>query len=218
MIAQNPLLPVPLGILILGFGGHARAVADVALSMGVQHLVFEETQARPGECFRGFDVVKRWDAPLPEGWAAFGAAGDGKDREAQHVRISALGWPLATLVASSANLGVDCHLGRGSMVGHQAHVGPLAKMGVGCIINSGAVVDHESVIGDFAHISVNATVAGRCRIGRHVMLGAGAVVIDKISIGDCIVVGAGAVVNCPLVRKGTYVGVPARPLVRKRSG
>lgn len=217
MIVQSPLMPLPVGLLILGFGGHARAVADVALSMGIRHLAFEEYQARAGECFHGFEVVQCWDIPLPDGWAAFGAAGNGEDREAQHGRISAFGWPLATLVAPSASLGVDCQLGPGSMVGHQAHVGPLARIGTGCIINSGAVVDHESVIGDFTHVSVNTTVAGRCSIGSHVTLGAGAVVIDKVSISDGIVVGAGAVVTRPLVRKGTYVGVPARHLIGDRS-
>lgn len=205
----------PQGLLILGFGGHARAVADVALAMGITQLAFEDKKARPGESFNGYQVRARWDEPLPEGWAAFGASGNGVEREAQWCRINAADWPRATLIAPSASVGVGCQLGPGSIVGHQAHIGPKVKVGVGCIINSGAVVDHEAVVGDFTHVSINATVAGRCQIGRQVMLGAGAVVIDKVCVGGGIVVGAGTVVISDIWEPGTYVGVPARMLLKK---
>ena len=36
----------PLGLYILGFGGHARSVADIALAMGVQQLVFQPLRSR----------------------------------------------------------------------------------------------------------------------------------------------------------------------------
>lgn len=201
--------PMPQGLLILGFGGHARAVADVALAMGITQLAFEDAHARPGEHFQGYPVRAAWVGQLPPGWAAFAAAGHGEDRSIQCRRIDAEGWTMATLIAPSASLGVGCCVGRGSMVGQQAHLGPEAHVGAGCIINSGAVVDHESHIGDFSHVSVNATVAGRCRIGRHVMIGAGATVIDKRIVEDIITVGAGAVVIRDLLKPGTYVGVPA---------
>lgn len=204
--------PHPGGLLILGFGGHARAVADVAIAMGITELAFEDASARSGEHFQGFQVVPVWELPLPDGWMAFGAAGHSAQRQAQLARIRTAGWPLATLVAPSASLGAGCTIGPGTIVGQQAHVGPMAMVGDGCIINSGAVVDHESKVGDFTHISVNASVAGRCSIGCNVMLGAGATVIDKVTIGDGIVLGAGTVVVKNLIQSGTYVGVPARLL------
>ena len=40
-----------------------------------------------------------------------------------------------------------------------------------------ALVDHESTVGDYAHVAVNATVAGRCAVGRNTLIGAGAVVV-----------------------------------------
>jgi UDP-N-acetylbacillosamine N-acetyltransferase len=64
----------------------------------------------------------------------------------------------------------------------------MAVVGRGVIINTAAVVEHDCVIGDFTHISVNATVARRCRIGSLVLLGAadgvtlaaGSTVIDDV--------------------------------------
>lgn len=207
--SSNEALSLPRGLLILGFGGHARAVADVALSMGVSHLAFEQEGAREDEHFQGFKVYPYWEGGVPNSWAVFCAAGDGAEREKQCTRVIEAGWSLATLISPRASLGVGCHISPGCFVGHQAHIGPMARMGMGCIINSGAVVEHETELKDFVHVSVNATVAGRCKIGRQVWLGAGSIIIDKVVIGEHVVVGAGAVVIADLPESGTYVGVPA---------
>ncbi|MBZ9982788.1 MULTISPECIES: NeuD/PglB/VioB family sugar acetyltransferase [unclassified Mesorhizobium] len=196
------------GLFILGFGGHARSVGDIALSSGFDDLIFIDDQAKAGEEFAGFPAV----AVLPSnasgaGWFMFPGSGDNARRRAQCG--SAL-VPLAMLVAPTASVGRQCEIGQGSLVAHQAHIGPLTKVGRGVIINSGAVVDHECVIGDFSHISVNATVAGRCRIGTQVLVGAGATVIDRLSICDNVIIGAGATVVRDIEVPGVYTGTPAR--------
>ncbi|TPN40293.1 acetyltransferase [Mesorhizobium sp. B1-1-9] len=195
-------------LFILGFGGHARSVGDIALSSGFDDLLFIDDQAQEGEEFAGFPAV----TVLPNnaadaGWLMFPGSGDNARRRVQC--DSAL-LPLATLVAPTASVGTQCDIGHGSLIAHQAHLGPLTKVGRGAIINSGAIVDHESIIGDFSHISVNATVAGRCRIGAEVTVGAGATVIDGISICDNVIVGAGATVVRDIEAPGVYIGTPAR--------
>ncbi|MDN6857392.1 acetyltransferase [Pseudomonas sp. CAN2814] len=210
---HSDTLPTPLaGLLILGFGGHARSVADVALAAGIRELRFVDSNAREGENFLGFPVLSHWDAALPEGWAAFSAAGDNARREQQIEAIEAAGWPLASVIAPSATLGVDSQIAPGCFIGQQAHVGPVARIARGCIINSGAIVEHESEVGEFSHVAVNACVAGRSRTGRRNFIGAGATVIDGVSLGDDITIGAGGVVTASIESAGVYVGVPARPL------
>jgi len=44
-------------LLILGFGGHARSVADVALSSGMPCLRFYDVSARVGEQFNDFPAI-----------------------------------------------------------------------------------------------------------------------------------------------------------------
>jgi UDP-N-acetylbacillosamine N-acetyltransferase len=199
-------------LLILGFGGHARSVADIALCSGMHCLRFYDVNARIGEQFNGFPAIAILPKVLPDGWAFLPAAGDNDARQQQ------LGWfaadRLATLISPRAYLGVMVSVGAGSLVAHSAHLGPAVEVGSGAIINTGAIVDHESTVGDSSHISVGATVAGRCRIGRRVMIGAGAIVRDGLCIGDDIIIGAGAVVVSDLLQPGVYVGVPARPLRR----
>jgi len=198
------------GMLILGFGGHARSVTDVAIAAGVTKFCFVDANARVNEVFLDFPVVKQWNGALPAGWEAFSASGDSVQRKQHCELIKASGWSLATLIAPSATIGVGSTIDEGTFIAQQAHVGPMATIGMGCIVNTGAVVEHETTIGNFTHVSVNATVAGRCRIGCLSMIGAGATVIDGVTVVDSVVVGAGAVVHQSIAFPGIYVGVPAR--------
>jgi UDP-N-acetylbacillosamine N-acetyltransferase len=198
------------GIVFLGFGGHARAVADVALSLGYTSMVFVEESAQPGETFRGYSVQPALPAELPVGWSCFPTAGDNARRMRQIEEIRKQGWPLASIISPHATIGVGAEIAEGCFVGHHAHVGPLAVISEGGIINTGAIVEHDCIIGAGTHISVQAVVAGRAHIGKQCFLGAGCTVIDKITIGDGITVGAGATVVRDLTEPGTYVGTPAR--------
>jgi sugar O-acyltransferase (sialic acid O-acetyltransferase NeuD family) len=201
---------IPRGLVVLGFGGHSRSVADVALDLGIAELVFVEADAQPGEAFAGFPVHGAMPDTIPDGWQVFPAAGDNTARQAQVAAIESRGWPVATLISRCAYVGYDARIAAGSFVAHHAHVGPLVQIGAGALINTAAVVDHECRIGNFTHVSVNATVAGRTRIGNLVFVGAGATVIDRLRITDKVTIGAGAAVVADITEPGIYVGQPAR--------
>ncbi|MCY1272911.1 UDP-N-acetylbacillosamine N-acetyltransferase [compost metagenome] len=196
-------------LLILGFGGHARSVADIALACGYRQLIFVDQNAREGETFAGFPVLKSVTESLPSGWAGFPASGNGRNRRSQCDEIRRMGLALATLVSPAATLGPECTICEGSFIGHHVHIGPGARIGTACIVNTAAVVEHECTVGDFSHVSVNSTMAGRSSIGSYCMLGAGAILIDGIRVSDDVVIGAGGVVHRSISQPGTYVGVPA---------
>jgi UDP-N-acetylbacillosamine N-acetyltransferase len=198
------------GLLIFGFGGHARSVADIALACGIKNMCFIDANANDGECFLDFPVVKQWTKDLPLGWQVFSASGDNIGRRQHFEYFNSMNWPLATLIAPSAIIGIGSEIEGGCLIAHQAHVGPMATISIGCIINTCAVIEHECRIGEFTHVSVNATVAGRSKIGRFSMIGAGATVIDAIEIADNVVIGAGAVVPNSIFEPGVFVGVPVR--------
>jgi UDP-N-acetylbacillosamine N-acetyltransferase len=202
--------PANQKLIILGFGGHARSVADVALALGFKTLVFVDEQAREGELFLNFPVLKSFTPDDPKSWCAFPASGNALFRQAQTDLIQQLGWQLISLIAPSATLGVGFEIGDGVFIGQQAHIGPMAKVGSGSIVNSGAVVEHECTIGEWAHVSVNATMGGRSSLGDYSMLGAGATVIDNITIVRQTHIGAGALVIKKISVSGIYVGIPAK--------
>jgi UDP-N-acetylbacillosamine N-acetyltransferase len=201
---------IPKGLLILGLGGHARSVADVALDLGISDLRFVDPNARLGEQCLGFLTMADPPRSLPDGWMVMPAAGDNLQRKEQVEQIVTRGWPPATLVSRRAYVGAGASVLPGAFVAHHAHIGPLATIGHGVLINTGAVVEHECVISDFAHISVNSTVAGRSRIGELTFVGAGAVVIDKVSVAGLVIIGAGSTVVGDIDQSGIYVGSPAR--------
>lgn len=198
------------GLLILGFGGHARSVADVALDAGIPELCFVDENARLNERFAGFEVLTEWVGNLPEGWAVIPASGDNIKRQSQLDFAVEQGWPVASLVANTATMGVGSTLGAGCFIARHAHIGPMASVGRGCIVNTGAIIEHECSIGEYTHVSIRACVAGRSHVGRYCFIGAGATVIDGVRVTDHVVLGAGACAHRSLELPGTYVGVPAR--------
>lgn len=197
-------------LIILGFGGHARSVADVALANGYASLIFVDSNAAPNETFLGHPVIKTTEMLDPSWREAFPASGDPKIRQAQCAFIESAGLTLVSLVSPRATIGAGATIKAGVFVGHHAHVGPMATIGHACIVNTSAVVEHESSTGDYSHVSVGAIVAGRSRIGNFSLLGAGATIIDGRIVADHVTIGAGAVVAKSIDEPGTYVGVPAR--------
>jgi UDP-N-acetylbacillosamine N-acetyltransferase len=211
---ETPATLAPAGLAILGFGGHARSIGDVAIDLGIANLLFVDPHAREDEGFAGFPVALELPHSLPDGWKIVPGTGDGVKRERQIEHALQRDLPLTALVSARAYVGTGAEIGIGAFIAHHAHLGPLVSIGCGTIVNTSAVIDHEGRIGDFTHVSVNATIAGRCRIGSHVMIGAGATVIDNIDIADHVIIGAGATVVADIRKPGTYVGCPAR-LVRR---
>jgi sugar O-acyltransferase (sialic acid O-acetyltransferase NeuD family) len=198
-------------LLLLGFGGHARSVADVALSVGYERLLFVDEHGASGESFGGFPVVREMPA-TGEGWPCIPCAGRNDWRREQLRRLVSEGRPIASVISPRATVGAGAEVGAATFVGHHAHIGPLARIGAACIVNTGAAIEHDCVVGECCHVSVNSTVAGRCVLGDLVFVGAGATVVDRVSIASEVTIGAGAVVIANIDAPGTYVGVPARML------
>jgi UDP-N-acetylbacillosamine N-acetyltransferase len=192
----------------MGFGGHARSVADVALKAGYSQLLFVDENAKDGEVFLEFPVQRFM--PAEGSWLYMPCAGDNSLRLAQIRSLESANLPVATIVSPTATIAPGTALAPGCFVGHHAHVGPLTRLAAGCIINTGAIVEHDCNIGQGSHVSVHASVAGYCNLGDRVFLGVGSAVIDRISIGCDVTIGAGGVVIKSIEKPGVYAGVPVR--------
>ena len=200
------------GILFYGFGGHARSIADVALSSGIESLIFVDDNAQPGESFAGFPVRKTLPNSLAPNWIAFPASGNGVKRSQQLEDIRNRGWSTGNIIAHTATVGVNSRISQGCFLGNHTHIGPNTLIGDGCIINTGAIVEHDCIIGNYSHLAVNCTIAGKSAIGCNCFIGAGSTIIDGICVGDDITLGAGGVIARDTLHSGIYVGIPARLL------
>ena len=188
-------------------------VADIALKIGAyKNVAFLDDWAKTAHL--GLEVVgKTADVDkYIENSDVIVAIGNAKIRQDITEDLIKKGANLPILIHPSAIVSDSATIGEGSVVMAGAVINPCVKIGKGAIINTCSSVDHGSVIGNYCHISVGARVTGSVEIGNRVFFGAGAVVINNKSIASDTIVGAGAVVVEDIIMKGTYVGVPARPI------
>ncbi len=189
-------------LYIYGCGGHGRSVAEVALfNYKAIGIVFVDPNAKPGEKIWGFPVVRKMPPRISDVHYAIG------DNRARQLRSAGKG---VSLIAGDAYVSAKALVGSGAFVGHRAYIGPGASVGAGSIINTAAILEHETRIGDYCHVSVGSVLCGRCEIGDRVFVGARAVLKDKIKICSDVVIGAGAVVVKDIVKRGLYIGCPAK--------
>lgn len=198
-------------LLIIGCGGHARSVADVAFSSGISNLAFWDVNARENETLFTFPVLSS-ESVLEKSNQIFCAIGDNQERSEYFKKFEEKN--IINIISKNTYIAPSSTLGRGVFIAHGAHVGPMAVIGDNTIINTHAVIEHECNIGKHSHISVNTTITGRCTIGDFVFVGAGAVLRDKISVCSNVTIGAGSVVVKDIIEPGIYVGSPARKITK----
>lgn len=202
-------------IWIIGTGGHARVMLDLALACGREILGFIEPghESVTAGFTDGYSVLQGMDTlgdvKSPR---VVVAIGDNAHRRESTEEAIALGARPATLVHPAALVEASASLGAGAQVCIGAIINAAAVIGRGALINSGAIVEHECAIGDFAHICPGVTLAGRVTVGAGAMVGLGASVIQGVTIGADAIVGAGAVVLEDVEPGATVIGVPARSI------
>jgi len=123
----------------------------------------------------------------------------------------------ATVIHPLAAIGPNVTIGEGTYVAAGAIVTVNVRIGRFVTVNLHCQVAHDDVVGDFASLHPDTHLSGNVAIGTGCELGAGSIVIPGNSIGDWGVLGAGCVAVRSLPGGETYVGLPARPRV-KRSG
>lgn len=180
-------------LLIIGAGGHGRAMAEAAMLGGVLVPIafLDDALNSP---------ARVWDIPVWGSTAELASCADRIDvvvvaigrndlRKALHLRVRAAGLPLtsvlhpAAIVSPSAVIGAGCALMAGAIVGTQA------RLDEGAIVNCAAVVDHDCVVEAFGHLGVNACMAGGTVLGEGAWMQAGS------SLGYGVRVQAGQVLR-----------------------
>lgn len=203
-------------LLIIGASGHGKVIADIALKMNRwREIVFLDDNERIKEVI-GIKVIgKSSDAfKYIKDYDIFVAIGSSTTREKIQERLEYEGASIPILVHPEAVIGQQVELKLGTAVMARAVINCSTKIGKGCIINTGSTIDHDNLIEDYVHISPGVHTAGTVRIGKSTWLGIGCVVSNNINITGGCTVGAGAVVVDDINEVGTYIGVPARRVLR----
>jgi sugar O-acyltransferase (sialic acid O-acetyltransferase NeuD family) len=183
-------------LVILGDGGHAKSVSDVALATGEYEmsavLGLDSKNASHWNA-KGIDWIHENNAQeaLRHSTLAIvglGQISDPAPRELAFLKLQNLGFELATIVSPLAYVSNSADVGQGSIVMHGAIVSIDSRVGENTIVNSMALLEHESSVGSHSHVSTGAILNGNCTVGDRTFIGSGTVVKQGIRIGsDCVI-------------------------------
>ncbi|SHK42073.1 acetyltransferase [Epilithonimonas mollis] len=192
-------------VCILGAGGHAKVVIEIAELSGYEiKQVFD--QDADVEKILQYSVSNDL-VSLSHMDNVFYALGNNQSRKNNSIKYNSAGF---NLIHPSAILSRNIFFGKGNAVMAGVVINSSVRIGNHCIINTAACIDHDCEIGDFAHISPNVALAGNVRVLEGAQVGIGASVKQNITIGRWSVVGAGAVVVKDIPDHCIAVGNPAR--------
>lgn len=203
-------------LIVLGAGGHAKVVADIARLSGWDIVGFLDNinQGRKGETFCGSTILGGHEV-LDELLAndvkhAIVAFGDNRIRIRSAEKLSEMGFKIPSVFHPSAIYAEDVEIGGGTVVAAGAIIGPSTAIGKCTIINTQASVDHDCRVCDGVHIGPGAILAGAVEVEKCAWIGAGAVISDHKKIGSHSIIGAGAVVVKDIPDDVVAMGVPAK--------
>lgn len=215
---MNSPLGSDLPLILIGAGGHARVLQELAQSAGLQFLgVCDPQLASQGEvAWRGLAVLGGDEAlngidPGSVGLVnGIGQLVGGRIRRALHDRLRRAGFTFPTLVHPAAWVASSAMLADGVQIMAGAIIQPDSRIDSDVIINTRASVDHDCTIGQHVHIAPGATLCGGVLVGEGAFIGAGAVVIQGVRVGAGAVVGAGATLTNDLDAGLTMRGASGR--------
>src|SRR5690554_1932238 len=151
-------------LLILGAGGHGKAVAESALLSGDwQRVLFVDDRWPALQESFGLPVVSDvagLDKFVDKAQGAIAAVGNNEVREQWCKAIEQADIKLVVVVHLRAYVSAALVLGAGTAVMALAVVGVDAHVGRGTIIAANATLDHDAGLGDSGHLGVGVQIAG----------------------------------------------------------
>jgi sugar O-acyltransferase (sialic acid O-acetyltransferase NeuD family) len=186
-------------IILVGFGGHARSVADCIERQGKYQIIgyTDLEEHHSGYRYLGTDdiLADYYNRGVRNAALCIGYMGKGNLRQELYHACTKIGFAFPVIADPSAIISESAEIGEGTFVGKGAIINADAKIGKMCIVNTRALIEHECEIGDFSHISVGSVLCGEVKVGRSVFVGANATVIQCRSIADNCMVGAGMTIR-----------------------
>ena len=187
-------------IILVGFGGHARSVAD-SIEQAGKYQIIGYTDVKKANPDNGYSYLGRDDelTHIFENGThlaavTVGQLGTDRTRHKLYERLKQIGFELPVIIDPSVMVADHVVIEEGTFVGKGAIINSNSHIGKMCIINTGALCEHDNVIGDFCHIAVRAVSSGMVTIGSNSFIGANATIIQGVNLGNEVVIGAGSVV------------------------
>ena len=186
-------------IVLVGFGGHAKSVADCIERQGKFCIAgYTENEKKDSKYrYLGTDDVlpELYDSGIHYAFACVGYLGKGAIRNRIYNELKNIGFNLPVIIDPSAIVSNSAQIGEGVFIGKDAVINAEAIIGKMAIINTKALIEHECIVGDFSHIAVGAVLCGQTRVGKESLIGANATVVQCMHIPSNVIVAAGQTIR-----------------------
>lgn len=189
-------------ILLVGGGGHCKALIDVIESGG--HYAIAGIIDRPelvGEKLLGYDVIGCDDdlaslvSRYPNAIVGVGQVRTPDLRKKLFALLENAGYVIPSIVSPRAYVSPHASIGPGSVVMHDALVNADVRVGANCIINTKALIEHDCRVGDHCHISTGAILNGATVVGNGTFVGSNALSKEGTKIAEGSFIKAGSIVT-----------------------
>ena len=203
-------------LVIMGVGGHALSVWDIAEQLKIEIVAFIDPSESPQiikERIRdsGKPVIdsKNYDNYLD--YPIFIGVGDNTIRNNLWTILQEKGaTDFPNLISPSAYISKNANLGKGNYVGNGSNIGTDSVLGNFNILNSKVSIDHENHISNCSSLGPGAITAGQVRIGSMTFLGMSSSVRQGVEIGSNCLIGAHSYVKDAVPDNAVSWGVPAK--------
>ena len=193
-------------ILLVGYGGHAKSIADCIERQGIYKIAgYTDIIQRESDYeYLGTDerLQEYYERGIKKAVIGIGYLGIGEIREKLYKKLKCIGYELPVICDPSSIISSTAYIGEGTFIGKNAIINAEAYVGNACIINTKALVEHECKVKEFSHIAVAAVLCGQVQVGRAVLVGTNATVIQCMDIPDRSIIPAGVVVRKGYFKRG----------------
>ena len=204
-------------IIIVGAGGHAVSVANVALGNGLSVIAFVD-ENKSGCKLLDIPVITKQQCIEAHQIVNLAIAiGDNAIRERVSYEYKSV-LPSATfpsIIHHSVVIGINSKVGDGTVVMPQVNVGPNSIVDKFCILNTSSSIDHDCEMKSFSSIAPRVVTGGNVKIGLRSAVSIGATIKHGIAVGDDSVIGANSYVNKSVDSNVVAYGSPCK-FVRER--
>lgn len=207
-------------LIIIGAGGHGRAVLDAARSSNHNVLAFVDEKLA-GKKVLGVDVVATANEFLEiRNLQFFVAIGDNYRRQqiATRTKLDLPDASEAIIIHETAYVSPFSSIEGGCVIMAKVVVGANCRIERGCILNTGSQVDHDGYLKEYSSLGPAACLGGAVTLGTRSVVALGSSIKHGLEIGNDTIISAHAYLHQSVPDGVVYAGVPARKIKERMIG